>query len=62
MIPCTCGCNRQYPRSEIYDLRVKRPVSRQCHAHRLAEPRKPISQPVRELPASVARTLRRWVP
>lgn len=48
MIPCTCGCNRQYPRSEIYDLRVKRPVSKHCHE----------SVSARRLPGTVYRLVR----
>lgn len=57
---CRCGCGRDYPASAMHDLRVQKPVSRDCHARRLAMPRKPMNLRMRELPADVARTLARW--
>ncbi len=58
MIPCTCGCNRQYPRSEIYDLRVKRPVSKHCHEIRMRWPLVRESVSARRLPGTVYRMVR----
>lgn len=57
---CRCGCGRDYPASEMHDVRVLKPVSKACHARRLSGPRKPMNLPGRELPADVARTLGRW--
>lgn len=58
MIPCTCGCNRQYPRSEVFDLRVKRKVSKHCHAVRLRWQLVRGTVSARRLPGTVYRLVR----
>ena len=49
-IPCTCGCSREYPSTEIHDMRVIKRLSKACIARMRAEPRVPHSGPKRQLP------------
>ncbi len=58
LIPCTCGCRREYPRAEIFDMRVKRPVSKHCHAVRMRWPRISGTVSLRNLPGAIYRVVR----
>jgi len=55
---CTCGCNRKFHRAQMHDLRVMRPVSRECHKRRLARPVSTMSGPVTRLPYEIRTMLR----
>lgn len=55
---CTCGCKREFPRDQFYDLRVLKPVSRECHKRRLARPVSTMSGPVTRLPYEIRTMLR----
>jgi hypothetical protein len=55
---CTCGCNRKFQRAQMHDLRVMRPVSRECHKRRLARPVSTMSGRVTDLPYAVKSMLR----
>lgn len=48
-IPCTCGCAREYDKSEIHDMGVKNKLSSECIKRLRAEPRVPHSGPKRQL-------------
>ena len=50
---CHCGCTRSFPRAEMHDLNVMRPLSRECIAKLRAMPRTIRSGPQRELPKMV---------
>ena len=55
---CTCGCNQSFNRAQMHDLRVMRPVSRECHKRRLARPVSTMSGRVTDLPYAVKSMLR----
>jgi len=55
---CTCGCKREFPRDQIHDVRVLKPVSRECHKRRLARPVSTMSGRVTYLPYAVKSMLR----
>ena len=55
---CACGCKREFPSDQFYDLRVLKPVSRECHKRRLARPVSTMSGRVTDLPYAVKSMLR----
>lgn len=52
---CTCGCNRDYPESEIADLKVKRKLSRECLRRLRSIPRRAQHKPSTAIPGAIFR-------
>lgn len=55
---CTCGCKREFPRDQFYDLRVMKPMSKECRKRILARPVSTMSGRVTDLPYAVKSMLR----
>lgn len=57
MTTCRC-CGRLFPDSQIHDLKVKRPISRECLARLRAMPNVRRQKPLTAIPSPFFRMMR----